>query len=133
IQDYRLRYVAQYLRLVENGGSKMEVSKMLAESINHGPWMSRLIRSWASQYKKNGTLVFSKNEKHQKIKSALNDEDVQIKISQYLRSSKFDFKIHDFINYVSEVIFPSLGYEREKKISKITAHRWLHKMGWSYN
>ncbi|CAH1762358.1 7795_t:CDS:2 [Entrophospora sp. SA101] len=27
IQDYRLRYVAQYLRLVENGGLKMEVKE----------------------------------------------------------------------------------------------------------
>jgi hypothetical protein len=111
----------------------METSKVLAESLNHGPWMSRLIRSWASQYKKNGELISSRRGKHQKIKSALNDEDVQVKISQYLRSKKFNFKIQDFIDHVSEVIFPSLGYEREKKISKNTAHRWLHNMGWSYN
>jgi hypothetical protein len=111
----------------------MEVSKMLAESLNCGPWMSRLIRSWTSQYKKKGMLVSSKRGKHQKIKSALNDEDIQIKISQYLRSKKVNFRLHDFINHVSDVILPSLGYEKEKKISDRTAHRWLSKMGWSYN
>ena len=60
IQDYRLRYVAQYLRLVEKGNSKVKPSRVLAESLNRGPWMSILIRSWASQFKKNGELVYIK-------------------------------------------------------------------------
>ncbi|CAJ0625471.1 3540_t:CDS:2, partial [Entrophospora sp. SA101] len=56
ISDYRLQYVAQYLRLVNNGYAKITASEIISKSINHGLWMARLIRSWAIQYQKNGEI-----------------------------------------------------------------------------
>ena len=132
INDIRLQYVAQYLRLIKNGHSKLSASQLISESINHGPWMARLIRSWANQYLSDGALLVSRRGKHQKVVSILNDEDIIIKINQYLHVQKFNLKIPDFINYISNEIFPFVGYERNKKISEATARRWLKKMGWEY-
>ncbi|CAH1769847.1 1553_t:CDS:2, partial [Entrophospora sp. SA101] len=40
ISDYRLQYVAQYLRLVNNGYAKITASEIISKSINHGLWMA---------------------------------------------------------------------------------------------
>ena len=50
--------------------------------------------------------------KHVKVKSLLEDEDVQHEVLQYLRTSKFGFYLVDFVRYVSDNIFPRLGISR---------------------
>jgi len=94
--------------------------------------MARLIRSWAIQYQKNGEISMSKRGKHQKIKSIINDEDVKMKIARYLRGNRFTLSINNFIKFICDEVFPSLGYERRKEINKDTARRWLNNMGWEY-
>lgn len=54
--------------------------------------------------------------KHVKVKSLLEEEDVQHQILQYLRTSKFEFYLADFVRYVSDNVFPSLGIRRTTPI-----------------
>ncbi|RGB33345.1 hypothetical protein C1646_761801 [Rhizophagus diaphanus] len=44
-------------------------------------------------------------------KSLLEDEDVQLKVSSYLRKEKYNVTIQNFCNHVSSEILPSLGIE----------------------
>ncbi|CAG8688758.1 9480_t:CDS:2, partial [Racocetra persica] len=39
-QDIWLQYVAQYLRLVESGFTKMEASNIISTLLNRGPWIA---------------------------------------------------------------------------------------------
>ena len=57
------------------------------------------------------TIPFFKRGKHCKIKSLLDDEDVQMQVISYLREKKFEFYVADFVDYVTNTIFPSLGIE----------------------
>ena len=63
---------------------------------------------------KNGeTIPISKWEKHCKIKSLINNEDVQMQITTYLCENKFEFYVADFIDHEKNTIFLSLGIEQE--------------------
>jgi transposase len=130
--DPRLQYTAQYLRLVNSGYKKMDASNIIAQSLNRGTWFARLIRTWGKQYSKNGELIASKQGKHQKVKSIIYDEDVRLKISEYLRVNKFEITIKKFQQFVTDEILPDLGIENKISISDSSARRWLIQMGFVY-
>ncbi|CAJ0827983.1 3374_t:CDS:2 [Entrophospora sp. SA101] len=115
--DPRLQYTAQYLRLVNSGYKKMDASNIIAQSLNRGTWCARLIRTWGKQYSKNGELIASKQGKHQKVKSIIYDEDVELKISEYLRVNKFEVTIKKFQQFVTDEILPDLGIENKISIN----------------
>ena len=62
------------------------------------------------------SIPFSKRRKHCKVKSLLNDEDIQMQVTSYLREKKFEFYVADFVNYITNTIFPSLGVETKTTI-----------------
>ncbi len=62
------------------------------------------------------TIPFSKREKYCKVKSLLDDEDIQMQVTSYLREKKFEFYVADFVDYVTNTIFPSLGIETKTTI-----------------
>ena len=39
-----------------------------------------------------------------------------MQIATYLRENKFEFYVADFIDYVKNIVFPSLGIEQETTI-----------------
>ncbi|CAH1770517.1 3590_t:CDS:2, partial [Entrophospora sp. SA101] len=129
--DPRLQYTAQYLRLVNSGYKKMDASNIIAQSLNRGTWCARLIRTWGKQYSKNGELIASKKGKHQKVKSIIYDEDIRLKISEYLRVNKFEVTIKKFQQFVTDEILLDLGIENKISISDSSARRWLIQMGFS--
>ncbi|CAG8646497.1 15974_t:CDS:2 [Cetraspora pellucida] len=121
IQDLRLQYTAQYLRLVKSGLTRAQASNTISTSLNHGPWTARLIRTWGNQYTKTGTIQASKRGKHQKIWSLLLDEDIKNKLLEYLSFHKFKLSISNLCDYVRNEIFPSVEIETGKTI------RWEFK------
>ncbi|CAG8802745.1 12434_t:CDS:2, partial [Cetraspora pellucida] len=116
IQDLRLQYTAQYLRLVKSGLTRAQASNTISTSLNHGPWTARLIRTWGNQYTKTGTIQASKRGKHQKIQSLLLDEDIKNKLLEYLSFHKFKLSIPNLCDYVRDEIFSSVRIETGKTI-----------------
>jgi hypothetical protein len=66
------------------------------------------------------TIPFSKWGKHCKVKSLLDDEDILMQITSYLREKKFEFYVADFVNYITNTIFPSLGIEIKQQLGNFS-------------
>lgn len=115
---YKLRLTAllQYFRLVDHQEPKVKASLCVARQLNKGPYFARCLRVWEKLVKNGETIPISKRGKHCKIRSLLDDEDIQIKIKEYLRENKFEFYVADFVDYVKNTVFPSLGIEQETTI-----------------
>lgn len=111
-QRWRLKAVLQYLRLLNFEHSKMKASLSIARQLGRDEYLARRIRSWASVLQKGEEIPVSMRGKHVKVKSLLEDEDVQYEVLQYLRTSKFEFYLADFVHHVSNNIFPNLGINR---------------------
>ncbi|CAG8742762.1 17712_t:CDS:2 [Rhizophagus irregularis] len=131
---YKLRLTAllQYLRLINHEEPKIKTSLSIAQQLNKGPYFARCLREWEKLVKNGETIPISKREKHCKIKSLLDDEDVQMQIATYLHENKFEFYVADFVDYVKNVVFPSLGIEQETTISTRMTRNWLNKMGFEF-
>jgi transposase len=110
----------------------MDASNIIAQSLNRGTWCARLIRTWGKQYLENGELTASKQGKHQKVRSIIYDEDVRLKISEYLRVNKFEVTIKKSKEFVTDEILPDLGIENKISISDSSVRRWLIQMGFVY-
>jgi hypothetical protein len=131
--DLWLRTVSQFLHLVQDQGfTRMEASNFLAQSLNKGPWQSRLIRSWANQWLNNGMIITSKRGCHAKVRSLLLNEDLKLHVTEYLRAYKFKLNIADFVKFIEDEVIPALGIEEKTSISYTTAREWLHILGWEY-
>jgi hypothetical protein len=115
---YKLRLTAllQYLRLVNHQEPKIKASLCIAQQLNKGPYFARCLRVWEKLVKNGEKIPISKRGKHCKIRSLLDDEDVQMQITAYLRENKFEFYVADFIDYVKNTVFPSIGIEQETTI-----------------
>ncbi|CAG8707239.1 4173_t:CDS:2, partial [Cetraspora pellucida] len=72
--DINLNTTRQFLRLVNEGYTKMKASELLAKSLDKGPWHARRIRTWANQWKNNKELTKSKHDKHAEIVPVTQDE-----------------------------------------------------------
>ena len=71
---------------------------------------------WKKLIKNGESILISKREKHCKIKSLIDDEDIQMQIAAYLHENKFEFYVADFVDYIKNTVFPSLGVEQETTI-----------------
>lgn len=115
-QRWRLAAVLQYLRLLKFDQSRMKASLCVARQLGRDEYLARRIRSWALGLQKGEDIPLSMRGKHVKVRSLLEDEDVQHQILHYLRTSKFEFYLADFVHYVSDNVFPSLGISRATPI-----------------
>jgi len=112
----RLTAILQYMRLLEFQDSKLEASLSVAHQFKKGPWFARCLRLWSHMLQNGESIPFSKRGKHCKIKSLLNDEDIQIQVTSYLREKKFEFYVADIVDYVTNTIFLSLGIKPKTTI-----------------
>ncbi|CAG8683375.1 12306_t:CDS:2 [Funneliformis caledonium] len=55
-----------------------------------------------------------------------------LRIVTYLRENKFEFYVANFIDYVKNIVFPSLGIEQETTKSTKTVRKWLKKMEFEF-
>jgi len=107
----RLMAILQYMRLLEFQDSKLEASLSVAQQLKKGPWFARCLRLWSRMLQNGESIPFSKRGKHCKVKSLLDDEGIQMQVTSYLREKKFEFYVADFVDYITNTIFPSLGIE----------------------
>jgi len=126
----RIQSIKQFLNFLLSGRGVMEASSLVSESIGAGVNTARLIQKWTNDYIKTRTIPISKRGQHQKVKSLLGDEDVKMKIMEYLRSSKYEVTPKRLKEFVETDVFPSLGIESKKTITEKTANAWLRHCGW---
>lgn len=112
----RLTAVLQYLKLIKLGKKKLESSISIANQLDRGKYFARCIREWAQIVKEGDSIPFSNRGLHRKTSSLLDDEDIKLRIIEFLNEKKFKFNINDFINHLSSVIFPCVGVEKETNI-----------------
>ena len=66
---------------------------------------------------------------HAKVRSLLLNEDLKLRITEYLRAYKFKLNIADFVKFIEDEIIPVLGIEEKMSISYTTVRKWLHILG----
>jgi hypothetical protein len=108
----RLKALQYYFQLVKRNHKKIEAANSVSEILNKGPWFSKCIRSWGKSFIEHGDISFKKRGEHLRG-SIIDDEDVQIKISSFLRKEKFNVNINNFKEFIAKDIFPSIGVENE--------------------
>jgi hypothetical protein len=118
-EQWRVTAVLQYVRLLKFEQSNVKASLCVARQLGRGVYLARRIRHWTCLLKKGQAIPTSMRGKHIKVQSLLDDEDVQQKILQYLRSEKFEFYLADFVRYVSNHVFPSLNISRATPIGYV--------------
>jgi len=112
----RLKAIQHYLQLLNKGHTKLNASQVVADLFNRGKWFARCVRSWVKSFIIYGDIPQSNRGKHFKGSSILNDEDIQLKVTSYLRQHKFDVTVTSFCDYISNEILPSIGIEKKNKI-----------------
>ncbi|PKY54915.1 hypothetical protein RhiirA4_474000 [Rhizophagus irregularis] len=131
-QKVRYKAVQYFFQLQKSSHRKLESARIVAQLLNRGEWFSKCVRTWAKSYALYDNIPQIGRGKYPG-KSLLDDEDVWLKISSYLRKVKHNVTIQSFCDYVSSEILPSLGIETKTTISTRTANRWLKKMGFVYD
>jgi len=103
----------------------MEASLFVAQQLGKNKYFARQLREWTCMLTQKQEIPISMRGKHVKVKSFLDDEDIRHEIINYLRINKFEFYLSDFVNYVSNFIFPKLGINRETKIAYVIFYLFI--------
>ncbi len=115
----KLKALQNYFKLLNQNRGKLDASNIVAQLLNKGPWFSRCIRSWAKSFMEFGNIPQGQKGKHL-VGSLLDDEDIQIKISSYLRKEKFNVTVEKFRQFITNDVFPSIGIENQEGIRFIS-------------
>jgi hypothetical protein len=117
VKSYKLRLKAlqYYFQLLKRNYKKIEAANSVSEILNKGPWFSKCIRSWGKSFIEYGDISYKKRGEHLRG-SIIDDEDVQIKISSFLRKEKFNVTVNNFKEFIAKNVFPSIGVENETAI-----------------
>ncbi len=163
LQARRAHAMESHLRLViKNGCGWAKAAKQAAET--HGfavNWGGRQLRGWNRQWIKERILPISRQGRHAKIDSLLNDPAIAAELRLYLRSNKWAMnpeKLTQFTKnqllpaaadqylkqivrkempaglkrYMALELFPRIHLRVGRGISLSTARRWLHHEGFRY-
>ncbi|CAB4432860.1 unnamed protein product [Rhizophagus irregularis] len=114
-QKVRYKAVQYFFQLQKSSHRKLESARIVAQLLNRGEWFSKCVRTWAKSYALYDNIPQIGHGKYPG-KSLLDDEDVWLKISSYLRKVKHNVTIQSFCDYVSSEILPSLGIETKTTI-----------------
>ncbi|CAJ0825212.1 16269_t:CDS:2 [Entrophospora sp. SA101] len=112
--NLRLKALQHYFQLLKRNHKKFEAANLVSKILNKGPWFSKCIRSWGKSFIEYGDISYKKRGKH--LRGSIIDEDVQIKISSFLRKEKFNVTVNNFKEFIAKDIFPSIGVENETAI-----------------
>ena len=128
--------IRQYFqRLLHNNG-KIRVSEEIAKflfpernAVHHG----RLIRQWADHYLHSGSLPERRQGRFVKIRSLIQDDDVQRILRTYIRSESENVLTSCTLAlWVKENLHLKLNLASPVSISEKTAQRWLKILGLKY-
>ena len=87
----------------------MEASNLTAEVNDHGPYFARVIQAWTYHWVTHHLIPHFKQGHHVKVKSLMNDEDVELAVGAYLRLHKFCVTPTKLKDYLEKEIFPKLS------------------------
>jgi hypothetical protein len=129
----RLQQIKSYMILRRNGWKAMKASLVLSETTNHGKYYARVLRAWANQWIKQRIIPHFRQGRHTKVKSLLEDEDIELFVSSYLREHEFTVTPDKLKAYLEAEVFPSLTLAvKPTTISEETVRKWMHKKGWTW-
>jgi hypothetical protein len=111
----RLKALQYYFQLLKKNHKKIEAADSVSEILNKGPWFSKCIRSWGKSFIECGDISYKKRGENLRG-SIIDDEDIQIKISSFLRKKKFNVTVNNFKEFIAKDVFPSIGVENEMTI-----------------
>ncbi|CAG8626854.1 14094_t:CDS:2 [Funneliformis caledonium] len=100
----RLKAIQYYLQLLNKGHAK----------------------SWSKVFINYNDVPKINHGKQFKGSSIIDDENVQLKVTVYLRQHKFDIIVNNFCDYVTNEILPSIGIEKKAKISQYAKGMYIN-------
>ncbi|CAG8562585.1 37653_t:CDS:2, partial [Gigaspora margarita] len=122
LKTNKVKYISiiYYIRLIQRGSSKTEASQVVATIHNGGVYHARCIRSWGKRCLEGNLLPPSQYGKHLS-QSLLHDKDVSLKITNYLRATKFKVNPRLVKQYFENNILPELQIDIVQTNSLTTA------------
>ncbi|KIJ32775.1 hypothetical protein M422DRAFT_265411 [Sphaerobolus stellatus SS14] len=101
LQEYRARAIESCLQMmVKNGRKLMDTSERAAESQGFAQnWGGRMVRSWVRLWIKSRELPTSKQGRHSKVFSLLDDPLVCTELRTYLRSNKWSINPKKLVEF----------------------------------
>lgn len=128
--------IRQYFQRLHEDIGKIRLSEEIAKylfpdrsPVHHG----RLIRIWADHYLHKGDLPTRQQGRHVKVRSLIDDDDVQRILRIYIRSeSENALSSCAVAHWVKENLHEKLSLASPVIISEKTAQRWLAFLGLKY-
>ncbi|KIJ45003.1 hypothetical protein M422DRAFT_128168, partial [Sphaerobolus stellatus SS14] len=127
--------------MVKNGRKLMDASERAAESQGFAKnWGGRMVRSWVRLWIKSRELPTSKQGRHSKVFSLLDDPLVCTELRTYLCSNKWSMNLKKLVEFTKNKLLPDeakrylqciVETEMPSGLKKI-ARQWLHKKGFKY-
>ncbi|CAG8715719.1 1511_t:CDS:2 [Rhizophagus irregularis] len=109
-QKVRYKAVQYFFQLQKSGHRKLESARIITQLLNRGEWFSKCVQTWTKSYALYNNIPQIGRSKYPG-KSLIDDEDIWLKISSYLRKVKHNVTIQSFCDYVSSEILPFLEIE----------------------
>jgi len=128
-----LIHLRSYMTLRRDGRGALEASKLVAETLDRGPYYAAVLRARAKDFINNRLIPVSKQGQHFKVRSLLEDEDVELAVAAYLREHKFQVTPTKLKEHLEKEVFPTLGMSvKPTTIHEKTVQKWMKKKGWVY-
>ena len=129
----RLNHLRGYFSLRSNGRNAMDASTLVAETAVRGPYYARALRKHAKSFMERRVIPSFKQGRHRKVKSLLEDEDIELAVSAYLREYKFTLTPEKLKNHLERDIFPNLDLSTKSNTIHVeTVRKWMKRKGWVY-
>ena len=124
-----VQFLKAYLTVeTPTAAAKVVAENSTADKINH-----RTVYRKGMYYLYKGTILGDRRGKHAKTMSFLNDEDIRIKVQDYLLEQKKSQRTTSkLVTFVNELLEERGGDDVRKKISIRTAQRYMHTFGYNY-
>ena len=132
----RLMGIRQYLTRMQSEIGKLRVSQEIASFLfpdRNVENQARLIRGWADHFLNTGALPERRQGRYVKVRSLIDDEDVQRVLRVYIRSSSSNaLTCSSLAFWVKENLHTEIGLASHVMISEKTGQRWMKKLGLRY-
>ena len=140
--NFSRRMLVQYIAIQKclacriDGMGKVESAKEAAAGLPHGRGYCssvRCIMNWTKVFLETEMLPVSKQGQHQKRTSLLSDEDVSIRIHEWLlQTSKVHRTPDKLCRWINESLLVEIMGSACHNISERTVNRWMNTMGYKY-
>src|SRR5262249_37028839 len=109
-----------------DGATMTEASMQIARSLDRGPYYAYLLRNWARHWISNEAIPYFRQGQHVKVRTLLEDEDIDLAVRSYLCEHKFEVT-PALPKYLETEIFPRKCLATIK-ISEETVRKWMIKV-----